>query len=588
MSSKYLELKKCISSGVLVFFILTSFGCATYKSGTKKAFDAVEKGNYPVAIKEMKKNLKPTGNDQLLYYLEVGLLKHLNREYEESNRLLTQAAQISEDLETIRASDQLGAALTSPRQTSYAGTKFERVFIHYYKALNYILLAEKSPAHRASLLEGARIEARKVNIMLTALNNEEGTYQEVKDKKKGLFSKALKLFDELNGNFRDESLLVYREDAYVRYITGLIYEANGEYDDARISYQQAAELYENGYQKQYQLGDAITEQAWFDVVRMMRWAGGYGDDWPLLAESKLSVSKRKELDTYKKGTSQLVVIEHLGMIPPRDEMNVHLTLDKKAKDLVVKPVLTGSQQERRDQFTWFHAMYSDKGLLNAFKNMSEGGVHQMIDRRFSKRIGIGPVWELAESIGLPKAVGSEGIRITVPYYRPHASPYGETTLWVDGTSVSKLIPAQSVSRLALQEQLLGAGSDLQQALARELVKAIFAKNVTGLVGGETLGFLAKVVNTATSQAETRNWLTLPEAIRITRLPVSKGEHSIKLTTNTASNNGLFSQSERHFAIREGEIYILRNRTISRAKGTFSKKANLTERKILAANQVTIN
>jgi len=559
---------------LLLMVVVMSFGCATYKKGQEKAFKEMEKGNYPVAIKEMEKNLKPEGNDRLLYFLEIGLLKHLNNDYEGSNRLLNQAAQIAEDLETIRVSDELGAALTNPRQSDYRGTKFERAFVHYYKSLNFAFMAANNPAKSEEFLEGARIESRKVEIMLTALQNEQGTYTEVADKKKGMFAKIMKIFDALNGDFLDKDLLVYREDAYIRYITGVIYESNREYDDARISYQQAAELYEKGYQNQYQLESDITEQAWFDVVRMMQWAGGYEDDWPRLAETKLSAAKRAELDTFKKGTAQLLVIDHVGLIPGRDEMNIHLTLDKRSKELVVEPILTGKKREKDDQLAWFFAMYSEKGILSAISNYKARGVSGVVQGLTSKRFGIGPLWGLAEQIGLPKAIGTLGIRITVPYYRPRTNPYGDTEVWVNNTKKGELVAAESLSQLALQEQLLSAGSDLQQALARELVKAILAENVASVAGGNGyLSLAAKLVNTATSQTETRNWLTLPQTIKISRIPMSEGKHSVKLVTKGISNAGIFAQSQHEIELRKGQIYILRNRTISNKKVAGLKQAS---------------
>ena len=572
---------------LLLTVIVMSFGCATYKAGSKKAFDAVEKGNYPVAIKEMEKTIKSDGDDRLLYFLEVGLLKHLNGEYEASNRLLTRAAEIAEELETIRLSDQLGAALTSPRQAAYRGTKFERAFVHYYKALNYAFLAANNPAQKDKFLEGARIESRKVEIMLTALKNEKGTYTEVADKKKSTFSKLMKIFDVLSGNYIDKDKLVYREDAYIRYITGVMYESNGEYDDARISYQQAAELYEKGYQEQYQLESAITEQAWFDVVRMMRFAGGYESDWPRLAETKLSENKRKELDNYKKGDAQLMVIEHLGMIPAREEMNIHLTLDTRTKELVVRPVLTGTKSEKDDQMAWFFTMYSEKGLLSAIHNYKARGVSGVVQGLKSKRISIGAVWGMAEELGLQKAIGPLGIRITVPYYRPRISPYGESEVWVDGKISGNLTAAESLSQLALQEQLLDAGSDLQEALARELVKAILAEKASSAAGGGYLGLAAKLVNTATSQPETRNWLTLPQTIKITRLPITEGKHSVKLVTKNLANNQTYAHSQHNIELKKGQIYILRDRTIGRVKST-KAASQVKQARINSGSQLVVD
>ena len=572
---------------VLLLFIVASFGCATYQVGSQKAFEAVERGQYSVAIKEMKKTIKSDGKDRLLYYLEVGLLKNLNSEYEASNQLLTQAAQIAERLETIRLGDQLGAALTSPRQAPYRGTKFERAFIHYYKALNYTFLAHNNPVKANKFLESARVEARRVEIMLTALQNEKGNYDEVADRKKSTFSKIMKVINALNMDFIDRDLLVYRDDAYIRYITGIVYESNGEYDNARISYQQAAELYEKGYQDQYQLEKEITEQAWFDVVRMMQWAGGYKSDWPRLAKSKLSEKKQAELNTYKKGSPQLIIIEHIGMIPARDEMNIHLKLNKRSKELIVSPILTGNQKERSDQMGWFFAMYSGKGLSSAISNYRLRSLtpSNVIQGLTSKRIGIAPVWGLAESLGLPRAIGDFGVRVTVPYYRPGVLRYGSSELWVDGSKYGNLVAAESLSQLALQEQLLEAGGDLQQALSRELVKAIFADKLAREVGGGYLSLAAKLVNTATSQSETRNWLTLPETIKITRLPIAEGQHKVKIITKNASNVGNYAQSQHELTFKKGQIRILRNRTVSSRKANGVKKADHSFRpdSIIASN-----
>jgi len=98
-----------------LFVVLFVSGCATYKDSNKKMFKAVENGNYPVAIKEAKKSIKPDGDDRLIYFMEIGLLEHLNGQYESSNNNLTRAADIGEDLRTKRAGDALNAALTSPR-----------------------------------------------------------------------------------------------------------------------------------------------------------------------------------------------------------------------------------------------------------------------------------------------------------------------------------------------------------------------------------------------------------------------------------------------------------------------------------------
>jgi len=546
----------------LLFFLsltVLASGCATYGQGTRAVGQNLAAGQYDAARAAIKKEIKDDGKDRLLYYMELGLIDHLSGHYRRSNRALGQAARIAEDLETTRARDLLKVALTSPRQGDYPGSLFERAFIHYYKSLNYTLLALENPAQRQEHLEGARIESRKVDVMLTALANKEGNYQDVEDKKGKLFSQLMKIFDALQGRTLDKDWLVYREDAYIRYMTGLTYESNGEFGDARIAYQKAAELYEKGYAKQYALGTQITEQAWFDTIRMMQREGGFGSEWPELAEKKLSASMRKKLKAFKRDGAQLVVVTHTGMIPKRQEMNIHLTLDAAHKELVIRPFLTGTPQEKNDQASWFFAMYADRGLLGLISNYQTRGLYGALDGLRSKRIGIGPVWELAQKIKLPQALSGLGARVTVPYYSPQPADFAQTELWIDGKRQDQMIRAESLAQLALQEQLLGADQDLKMALARELSKSMICE----LLGNPFAIQACKLAGMVTSQAETRNWLTLPYEIRVQRIPLLPGKHRVRLVTHAVSGGGRYHQVEREIEAHPGELIILRERVLKR-------------------------
>src|SRR5690606_18829172 len=110
-------------------------------------------------------------------------------------------------------------------------------------------------------------------IRLNDLNSRKGTYAEQNDKDQQTFTKLLKIFEKLQGNLVDMDKLQYRDDAMAHYLTGISFEMNGEYDDARISYQKAAKSYEDGFSKQFRLDSEMTAQAWFDTIRMMQKAG---------------------------------------------------------------------------------------------------------------------------------------------------------------------------------------------------------------------------------------------------------------------------------------------------------------------------
>jgi len=544
--------------GLGFLLISTLSGCATYGKGTIAVSQSLSTGDYEGARTSIKGQLKNDGKDRLLYHMEIGLIDHLDGKYESSNQSLTLASNIGETLETTRAGDIMKVAFTSPRMGDYRGTLFERAFIHYYKNLNYTLLAASDPSRRQEYLEGARIESRKVDIMLTALQNEEGTYQDVEDKEKGLFVKLMKIFDTLQGRTLDKDWLVYREDAYIRYMTGLTYEGNGEFDDARIAYQQAAELYEKGYAKQYQLGLEITEQAWFDTIRMMKRAGGFKNDWPALAEKKLSAAMHKELKSFTRDSAQLVVITHTGMIPKRQEMNIQMRLDASTQELVLRPVLTGTPQEKNDQASWFFSMYSDRGLLGLISNYQTRGLYGSLDGLRSKRLSIGAVWVLAEKTKLTKAAAGLGVRVTVPFYSPNPADFRETELWLDGKKQGTMIKAESLAQLALQEQLLGADKDLKMALARELTKSIACE----WLGNEFFVKACQLAAAVTSQAETRNWLTLPYDISVKRISLEPGVHRVKLLTQKVQG-GVYHNITREIDVKKGGLVVLRERVLHR-------------------------
>ena len=565
----------------LITLILTSVlitGCAGLqkKPDGPSSRDELRSSNHGQALAKLGTELDEEGKDRFLYLAGAGLIKNLHGDYEESNNNLEEASRLAEDLQTKRASNLLKVALTSPSSGDYGGTAYERAYIHYYKALNYIMLAAQSQGQaREENLEGARIEARQVDILLTDIQNTKGTYGETEDKKASTFKKLLKLLRGLQGRTLDPDWLVYREDAYMRYMAGVIYESNGEYDDARIAYQSAAKLYEDGYAKQYGLGSDITELAWFDTIRMMQWAGGYGDEWPTLAKQKLSKKARERLKEFKKGTAQLLVITHAGFVPERKEMSLHLRLDAANKELVVRPSVVSrdiasafnnvDHSTKDEQLAWFQEMYSDRGLLAVVSNFQKRGYYGALNGLFEQRTSIAPLWDVAQSIGLVEGMSGMGTTVEVPYYGSTAPDFGKTEVWLDGQDKGTLARAESLANIALQEQLLNASTELQLALARELTKVIICSNVAKELGG-LQGKLAEKVCIlgfgAMSNAETRNWLTLPHTVKIQRYPVDAGTHTVKLVTFNAENQGIYHQVEKQIEIKPGEIYVLRNRAVS--------------------------
>lgn len=542
-------------------FIIQLTGCATYGSGVDKALNSAQKGQYLEAEKDMLSALAPMGSDRLLYHMELGVLKHLQGQYKDSNRLLEIAGKIAESLEVTSVSNSLAAFMTNPRNGDYAGADFEKVFINYYKALNYMAISNNAATRNARLdaIENARIESRRLGIRLNALNSDKGTYAEQKDKDGQMFSQILDVFSSLQGNLIDQDALKYRDDAMAHYLTGITYEANSEYDNARISYQKAATSYEQGYSKQFDLGSDMTAQAWFDTVRMMRKAGGYNSEWPRLAKKKLSKSQRKQLAEYD-DKSQLVVIEHVGIVPQRKEMNVQLSADPRNRSLVLRPYYS-SLKDHREKLAWFYLVYADKSLVNLMIHYKNNDFVDFILNDFQKTIYLAGAWNVIAELGFMEAIGT-GLRITVPYYSPPKNKPGASFARIAGKQYN-MKPAANPATMGLNEQILTANEDIRLALTRGVFKALTAQKAAELAGGQFGGILAavgKVASQLTDAAETRNWLMLPYEVRITRIPLDAGSYDVEMNSEVLKGKPLVTQSQQ-VILQEDELQIVQVRSM---------------------------
>jgi len=192
----------------------------------------ISKQEYEKADKVIEENQKKYGSkNRLLYLLDRGMTLHLSGRFSESNQFLHQAEQWAEQLYTKSIISETGAFFTNDNTLPYAGEDFERVMIHLISALNYIYLED---------LDEALVEARKIDHQLNLLND------------------------------RYEKKSVYRQDAFARYLSGKLFEAKKELNDALIAYRKAYEAYQED-QKNY--GIDIPEGLMADLLRLTDFLG---------------------------------------------------------------------------------------------------------------------------------------------------------------------------------------------------------------------------------------------------------------------------------------------------------------------------
>ncbi len=193
-----------VSTPLLVLIVLlTAIGCASsdYSKKLKKSEEMFYYGKYKEAARTLLPAVNSRSKDQLLYMMECGLMLHAAGDYENSNKVLLKAADIADKI-TTSISKQTASLLLNERSTNYKGEDFERVLVHMYLGINFLMLEKP---------EEARVEFKRVNELLREIN-----VRTARDYKQNIMAKyltaiAFELIADKENDFND------REFAYIEY-----------------------------------------------------------------------------------------------------------------------------------------------------------------------------------------------------------------------------------------------------------------------------------------------------------------------------------------------------------------------------------
>jgi uncharacterized protein len=187
---------------VLAGMVLLS-GCAgDYVARTRNLRTAYERESYELALTELDAVAKQDkGKDTLLVLLDRGMVLHAAGRWRDSIQVLAEADRLASELDVVSVSEEAGTLLTNERERAYRGEDFERLMISVLQALNYAQLDQD---------EEALVEVRRVNERLQKMI--------VEEKKP------------------------YEQLAIARYLGGVLYEDQREWDSAYIDYAKALEL----------------------------------------------------------------------------------------------------------------------------------------------------------------------------------------------------------------------------------------------------------------------------------------------------------------------------------------------------------
>jgi len=384
-------------------------------------------------------------NDLLLYYLDQGYLYHIGADYSRSNLMLHEASQLAKDLFTKSISREASTFLISDNMRPYYGEDFEQAMVHVFSALNYVFLNKG---------EEALVEARAADDYLKLLQT----------------------------NYGDKN--TYQEDAFVRYLMGLIYENEGEINDAFISYRKALYTYSD---QQNSFGVPIPQELFnsaivsaarlkFDPEREELFK-----DFPALA------------DNYKQAgllnvNGEIVVLHYNGRVPHKIDNVLEIAFNK----------------------AW--------GYVGAVK--TEG--------------------EAAESIStantaIRSIAANQQIIAAFPQYVPTKYTITSSIIELGGNSKPTEV-VEDIGKLAVKSLNDRVGRIYAKAFARAAVKFALSRAAVNKIekksdhalGAFLLSSTVKIAAALTEKADKRGWQVLPDTIRMARFTVPEGSHDLKV------------------------------------------------------------
>ena len=194
------------------------FGCSSIKTQKNQFVDIDKKfqmHNYKDAISNLEsaKEKFYSKKDRVLYYLDLGMLCHYDKQYKKSNEMLDKAEQGIDELFTKSVSRATASLLLNDNVLEYSGEDYEDIYLNIFKALNYIEL---------DLFDDAFVEIRKINNKLSQL---EQKHTKIADK--------FNLSKNKKTNFK-AGKNKFHNSALGRYLSMLLYRIEGNLDDARI------------------------------------------------------------------------------------------------------------------------------------------------------------------------------------------------------------------------------------------------------------------------------------------------------------------------------------------------------------------
>ena len=425
----------------IILLVLSS--CATFYEINYEFNQNFEAGNIEKASSVLDKNKKRLKKKtEFLYHANKGVVSSMLNDYENSNYHFEQAYVYGEDYRK-NYFNEAASFLVNPKLIKYPGEDHEHLLLLYYKALNYL---------QTNDYQAALVECRRLNNRLNGLSDK----------------------------YKSDNK--YKRDAFIHNLMGIIYEANGEYNNAFIAYRNAYDIYQQDFTKLF--GLAAPEQLKQDLLRSAYLTGF--KDQVRRYEKEFGIKYNHQ----PASNGELVFFWHNGLGPIKDEWSVNFT------------VLPGG-----DGVVTF--ANEDLGLNFPF------------------------TYEYDEDDDEVNLTDLEFFRVAFPKYVERPMTHMGATL-ANGNMRKDLEVAEDINAIAfkiLEQRMVW---EMGKSLLRAALKKAAEKAAED--EDEGLGLVVGLINAITEQADTRNWQTVPHSIFYTRMPLKAGQNKVNIELKQPGSN----------------------------------------------------
>ena len=473
---------------LLLMMVALMAGCTRAGAHYVQVDQSLQRGDFDRADKLIQSAEPEYGvKSRLLYRMDRGMTLHLAGQYESSNAILEQAEQDVEAAYTRRVRTEAKAFLVNDTELQYDGDPYEQVLINVVKALNYAAQSKWSEA----VVEARRIDQR-LNVLADQASNKDG----------------------------------YHDDAFARYLSGVLYEVSGDLNNAFIAYRNAYEAYRRTKSwSKTPLPAALPADLLrtSEALRFTEEHEEYRKTFPDVVWKPVAETGR---------LAQLIVISYNGRAPYKEDLFIDLPVSMEALNLV----LLSKRMNRAGQSR--QARAADSALYGINGSIVRVALPKLVPQKAQTAFS-----EVTLSGDLAPVV-------TQTQLVDNVTATAEKTLGDNFTAIT----LKAVARAAVKNALAaGAGVGTQAAMGRN--------SDIGPWIGLLVSVVAKAFAIYSEEADKRSWRTLPDEIQMARVWVPAGTYTLGIRPVRRSGGEVRNERPRTVTLKEGEATLIMDRVI---------------------------